>query len=147
MKKKNLLRCALGATVLAVAGLGVMAFANPQVNTTQDKIVVAEEEVKKEVVAEKLIHDFGTIKEDGETVTATFTIYNGTEEAVLLTKVTASCGCTTPSWTKEPIEPGKRGEVKATYNPKGRPGPFDKVITVTTNTEKRLQMHIKGTVE
>ena len=145
MKKKNLFKCALAVTVLAV--VSAMAFAIPQVNTTQDKIVVAEEEVKTGIVIEKLVHDFGTIKESKGSVTATFTIYNGTDEAILLTKVTASCGCTSPDWTKEPIEPGKRGEIKATYNPKGRPGPFDKVITVTTNTEERLQMHIKGTVE
>ena len=145
MKKKDLFKCALAFSVFA--GVSVVAFATPEVNTSQDKVVVADEEVKKEIVVEKLIHDFGTIKEDEGDVTATFTIYNGTDEPIIFTKVTASCGCTSPSYTKEPIEPGQRGEIKATYNPKSRPGPFDKVITATTNTGQRLQMRIKGTVE
>ena len=146
MKKKNLLKCALIAPILI--GLSVVVFAIPQVNTSLGKIVAAaEDEVKKEIVVEKSIHDFGTIKEADGSVTATFTIYNGTDEAFLLTRVTASCGCTTPDWTKEPIEPGQKAEIKATYNPKGRPGAFDKVITATVNTEQRLEMHIKGTVE
>lgn len=100
----------------------------------------------KGIVVEKPEYDFGTIKEADGPVTAVFKVINGTNEAIILTKVQASCGCTTPSYTKEPIEPGKTGEITATYNPSGRPGNFDKTITATTSTNEKLTMRIKGVV-
>ena len=54
---------------------------------------------------------------------------------MVLNNVVASCGCTTPKWTNEPIAPGKEGTVTAIYNSKGRPGNFTKTITVTHNGE------------
>ena len=101
-----------------------------------------------EVTVDKTIHDFGTINENGGTVNATFTITNNTKASILLIHVSASCGCTAPNWTKEPIEPGKTGEVTATFNPKGRIGPFDKSVTImTSGNPDRLTVRIKGTVE
>jgi len=101
-----------------------------------------------EITVDKTVHDFGTIKEDDGNVSATFIITNNTKEAVVITNVVRSCGCTAPEWTKEPIEPGKTGEVKATYDPRGRIGPFDKTITIiTTGNPERIVVRIKGTVE
>ena len=57
----------------------------------------------------------------------------------------ASCGCTTPDWSKEPIAPGKKGFVKASYNPAGRPGNFNKSVTVTSNQGTQV-LYIKGQV-
>ena len=62
-------------------------------------------------------------------------------------RVTASCGCTRPEWTKSPIAPGKTGEVKITYNPKGRPGPFYKTVSIFSNGKKgSYSLAIKGNV-
>ncbi|MDR0412635.1 MAG: DUF1573 domain-containing protein [Dysgonamonadaceae bacterium] len=106
------------------------------------------QEKAKEVTVDKSTHDFGTIAEDAGNVSATFVITNNTDAPIVLTNVKATCGCTTPSWTKTPIEPGKTGEVVATYNPKGRPGPFNKTVTITTNgVPEKLVVHIKGLVE
>ena len=93
-------------------------------------------------------HDFGTIKEEGGPVEYIFTYVNSGKEAVALTNVKASCGCTTPSWTKEPVLPGKKGEIKVSYNPKNRPGNFNKSITVTTTeaTGNTYALTIKGVV-
>jgi len=100
-----------------------------------------------EITVDKTVHDFGSIKEDGGNVSATFIVTNNTKAPIVLTNVLRSCGCTTPVWTKEPIESGKTGDVTATYNPKGRPGPFDKSITImTTGNPERIVVHIKGTV-
>ena len=67
---------------------------------------------------------------------------------IVLTRVIASCGCTTPEWTKEPIAPGKTGDIKITYNPKDRPGPFVKTISVYSNGKTgSFILTIRGEVE
>ena len=78
-------------------------------------------------------HDFGIIKEESGLQTATFEFTNTGNAPLFLSNVKASCGCTTPDWTKEPVQPGAKGFVTATYNPLNRPGKFSKSITVTTN--------------
>ena len=59
--------------------------------------------------------DFGTIKEANGNVSHVFKIKNTGDAPLVLTRVIASCGCTTPEWTKEPIAPGKTGDIKITY--------------------------------
>jgi hypothetical protein len=134
----------LAIIIPALAGLGFMS------STPDDTTKKAQEEAKG-IIVENPEHNFGTIPENGGNVTATFTIINKTEEAIQIVSATASCGCTAATSTKEPIEPGQKGKVTATYNPKGRPGGFDKAITATIKTadgtSKTLTMRIKGTVE
>ena len=96
---------------------------------------------------DKEVHDFGAIQEDAGKVTYKFEFTNTGGAPLLISEVRASCGCTTPEWSKEPVLPGKRGFVSATYDPKNRPGPFDKSITVTTNANPAsVILHIKGEV-
>ena len=60
---------------------------------------------------------------------------------------TASCGCTRPEYPTKPIKPGKKGKVKVTYNPAGRPGEFRKTIKVRTNGKpKKITLSIDGCV-
>ena len=54
----------------------------------------------------------------------------------VITGVQPSCGCTTPDWTKEPIKPGDKGEIRFSFNSNGRVGVQNKSITVTSNAEK-----------
>lgn len=79
------------------------------------------------------VHDFGTFKEEAGVQTYKFEFVNTGNEPLFLTNVKASCGCTATEYTKEPVQPGGKGYVSATYNPSGRPGKFNKSITVTTN--------------
>ncbi len=96
---------------------------------------------------DKIEHDFGKINEADGRVTTVFEFKNEGMEPLVLTNVRASCGCTTPSWTKTPIEPGQTGSISVTYNPNGRPGRFQKTITVTSNaTEATKKLYIKGEV-
>ncbi|HBX51668.1 MAG: hypothetical protein A2W98_05765 [Bacteroidetes bacterium GWF2_33_38] len=92
-------------------------------------------------------HDFGSIKEADGNVTCVFEFNNTGNQPLILSNVKASCGCTTPEWTKEPIAPGAKGSIKATYNPARRPGQFNKSITVTSNSENPTTvLFIKGDV-
>lgn len=99
------------------------------------------------ITFEKTEHDFGKINEADGRVTTVFEFKNEGMEPLILSNVRASCGCTTPKWTKEPIEPGQNGQITVTYNPNGRPGRFQKTITVTSNaTEATKRLFIKGEV-
>lgn len=98
-----------------------------------------------EIKFESLVHDFGTFPEESGKVSTEFVFTNSGDADLVLQKVRASCGCTTPDWTKTPVKPGEKGTIKVTYNASGRPGMFNKTITVTSNAgEKRLS--IKGDV-
>jgi hypothetical protein len=92
-------------------------------------------------------HDFGVIVEADGLASHTFIIKNTGGDPLVITRVTASCGCTRPEWTKSPIEPGKTGEVTISYNPKGRPGPFLKSVAVLSNAKnRRTLLYVKGNV-
>ena len=99
------------------------------------------------ITFEKTEHDFGKINEADGRVSTVFEFKNEGMTPLVLSNVRASCGCTTPKWTREPIEPGQTGEITVTYNPSGRPGRFQKTITVTSNaTEGTKKLTIKGEV-
>ncbi len=93
------------------------------------------------------IHDFGEIREDGGTVTHSFNFANTGGQPLIIHNVRASCGCTSPDWTRQPIQPDKTGFVKATFDPRNRPGNFNKSIVVTTNgAEPTVVLRITGKV-
>lgn len=99
------------------------------------------------ITFEKTDHDFGKINEADGKVTTVFTFKNEGMESLVLSNVRASCGCTTPKWPRQPIEPGQTGEITVTYNPNGRPGRFTKTVTITSNaTEPTTRVTIKGEV-
>lgn len=91
--------------------------------------------------------DFETINENDGKVTHVFEFTNTGNAPLILTNVQASCGCTTPMWSREPVAPNGTGSITVTYNPKNRPGPFNKSITITNNSEvNKIVLHIKGDV-
>jgi len=91
--------------------------------------------------------DFGTIKEVDGPVTHIFKFKNSGNSPLILSKVTASCGCTTPDWTKEPVPPRGEGQIKVTFNPARRKGSFKKSVTIRSNSSTPVVMlHIKGVV-
>ncbi len=89
--------------------------------------------------------DFGKIK-TGVPVTHEFEFVNSGNAPLSIMNVKASCGCTTPEWTKDPIPPGGTGYIKAIYNA-ANIGAFNKTITVTANVEGNVVLTIKGQVE
>lgn len=95
---------------------------------------------------EKDNHDFGNVPE-GTMATHEFKFKNTGNQPIIIANVQASCGCTTPDWTKTPVLPGKSGIVKAMYSSAGRPGVFNKTVTVTSNAATpSTVLSIKGTV-
>lgn len=101
----------------------------------------------EKVVFNSQTHNFGSIAEEAGPVTHEFRFKNTGTDSLLIAEVNASCGCTTPSWSKESIAPGDSGFVQAQYNPMNRPGPFNKNLTVTfSSIESPIQLFIRGNV-
>jgi len=110
--------------------------------------VAAAAQQKPKAVFEKMEHDFGAFKEAAGVQTTTFKFENKGAIPLILSNVRASCGCTTPKWTREPIAPNATGEIQVSYNPKNRPGSFNKTVTVSSNAENStVVLRIKGSVE
>jgi len=84
------------------------------------------------IVFAKQSHDFGDITQ-GEKVKTVFTFTNDGTEPLVLSKVATTCGCTAPSWPREPVMPGEAGEIEVEFNSSGKMGMQNKVITVYSN--------------
>ena len=89
-------------------------------------------------------HDFGKIPQ-GKPVYYIFEIQNISNAPLKLDNVQASCGCTTPEWSKEPIPAGATDKIKVGYNAANE-GSFEKYITITYNGNQTKQIKIRGTV-
>lgn len=93
------------------------------------------------------LYDFGNIAENGGPAVHEFVFTNASGRPIKILSVQASCGCTTPDWSKNTIAPGATGFIQANFNPKGRPGYFNKTLTVTTDFEPTsIILQIKGQV-
>lgn len=95
---------------------------------------------------DKQVHNFGNFSEDEPVQKCVFTFTNAGTAPLIINQAVASCGCTVPSYTKAPIKPGEKGEIKVTYNGRGAfPGHFKKTITVRTNGVTELtRLYIEG---
>lgn len=103
---------------------------------------------KPQIVFESLEHDFGSFKESDGVHTTTFKFTNKGAVPLVLSNVRASCGCTTPKWTREPVKPNDSGEIQVSYDPKNRPGAFNKTVMVSSNAENGTTvLRITGRVE
>jgi hypothetical protein len=110
-------------------------FAKAQPATTEAQDVLKLKETE---------HDFGKIPQ-GKPVYYTFQIINTGAQALKLDDVHASCGCTTPEWSREPIAAGATGLIKVGYNAAAE-NYFEKFITITYNSNQSKQLKIYGTV-
>jgi hypothetical protein len=123
-----------------------VAFAGVLATSAQTTPAAPENKNQAEITFDKEVHDFGVIAQNNP-ATYTFTFKNTGKEPLIITNAAASCGCTTPEWTKEPIMPGKKGFVKATYNAASL-GVFNKAVTVMSNAKKaQVTLYIKGDVK
>jgi hypothetical protein len=99
------------------------------------------------ITFEKTEHDFGNLTE-GEVLEYDFRFTNTGEQDLLIANAQASCGCTVPEYSKEPVAPGKTGRIRVQFNSDKRAGPFNKQITVTANTSPpETMLTIKGVVK
>lgn len=102
---------------------------------------------KAVVEFEKTDHDFGNVQQSDGNAVYDFVFLNTGDAPLILTNVKASCGCTTPVWTKDPVAPGQKGTIKVSYDAGNRPGGFNKSITVSSNAEvATVVLTIRGNV-
>lgn len=96
---------------------------------------------------DKETHDYGNV-EFGGNGQCTFVFKNTGNAPLIISNAKGSCGCTVPSWPKEPIAPGKTGTITVKYDTK-RPGAINKSVTITSNAgnEPTKVIRIKGNVE
>ncbi len=124
--------------------------------TSQAQTKVDQTKVQEKVVVEKIVgpeiqfnytsYDYGTIIKGEHDGGCEFVFTNIGTEPLILSNAQASCGCTTPTWTREPVLPGKTGIIKVKYNM--GIGVFNKNITVTSNAKTdRVVLKISGKVE
>ncbi|NJN25043.1 MAG: DUF1573 domain-containing protein [Cyclobacteriaceae bacterium] len=119
--------------------LALLVFLSISIAAAQDRATFAFEEET---------FDFGTFKEENGPVEHKFVFVNKGNAPLIIEGVRASCGCTTPAWSKEPIPPGEKGFVVAKYDPKNRPGSFRKSLTITSNADPASKViFIQGMVE
>ncbi|MBQ6770045.1 MAG: DUF1573 domain-containing protein [Bacteroidales bacterium] len=96
---------------------------------------------------DKKEHDFGTLLQ-GEVVTCSFHFTNTGNAPLIISDVKTSCGCTIGDFPREPIAPGKDGNIKATYDSKGHHGFQSRSLTVVANTNpNQTTLQLKGTVK
>ena len=136
MKRTTTLFYACIAILLTVVTLSVPAMAKKK-----------NEGAKAMPKFSETIYDFGNIKEKGGPVSHEFEFTNIGNGNLVITDASAECGCTRPEYSDKPIAPGKKGKIKVTFNPIGRPGAFTKQVTIRTNGDPRkVRLKIRGTV-
>lgn len=103
----------------------------------------------QEIKFDKLTHNFGKFSESAPKVECVFNFTNVGNKPLVINQAVASCGCTVPQYTKQPIKPGEKGQIKVTYNGAGKfPGHFKKSITVRTNgVVEMTRLYVEGDME
>lgn len=130
--------------LLTVFSVGTLSAQNT--NTWQQEDGEFIETTKPIFLFDEESYDFGDMVE-GEKYEYTFKFKNIGAEPMILKNVKASCGCTTPSWPREPIMPGETNEINVIFNSKGKRGSINKAITITSNAvEPVKRIFIKGKI-
>ena len=123
-------------TILAVAIFGFGAIAQEKTQNPNAPTINFETEVV----------DYGSI-EKGANGEREFKFFNKGKEPLIITNARGSCGCTVPSWPKEPIAPGASAVIKVKYDTQ-RVGPINKSVTVNSNADTPVKvLRIKGQVK
>ena len=111
-------------------------------------MVTVQAQKPAEIKFEETTHHFGEFSQETPKQSCTFFFTNVGEEPLVINQAVASCGCTVPKYSKEPIQPGEKGMIEVSYNGKGKNlGFFKKSITVRTNGAVELtRLYIDGTM-
>ena len=130
---------------LMAASMSLQA-TEPQKTTVN--VTTTQTEKRAEIKFETLNHDFGTFSANDPVVKCVFKFTNVGDAPLIIHQAIASCGCTVPTYTKEPVKPGESGQIEVTYNGKGKfPGRFTKNITVRTNGKETATVRLTITGE
>lgn len=104
--------------------------------------------IPSQIKFKSTVHDFDTIAEVDGVVSCEFEFTNTSKEPYAIGSTGVSCGCTTPEYSKSPVAPGGKAKIKVFFDPKNRPGYFEKSILVVSAKDKRImdKIIIKGYV-
>lgn len=121
----------------------LLLFLTPFVGRAQEE---TKQKDKGEMKFEKTRHNFGIFAQDTAIVTYDFVFTNIGKAPLIIHQASASCGCTVPEYTLEPIMPGGKGKITVTYNGKSKqPGVFRKSITIHNNGKQSpVRLYIEG---
>ena len=132
--------------VTALASISFSQFSCDNRQQGETSKATASAKMPKITFAENGIYDFGTLAE-GDTVEHSFAFTNTGEFPLIINNITASCGCTTPEWPREPVAPGEKSSVKVRFNSRGKSGEQNKTITIFANTDPAMtDLHFKALV-
>jgi hypothetical protein len=118
--------------LLLAAGLAFAATA-AHAQAPAPKMAKAAKVAGPQIEFSEVKYDFGSIKQ-GDIVDHTFKFKNTGTQPLVISNIGVSCGCTTPAWTKEPVQPGKMGTISAKFNSAGKEGMQNKVLTIDSNS-------------
>lgn len=141
MKKKTFIIMALSLLAFGVTPL-------VQAETSATLTSVAQDEKQAEIKFEVTKIDLGTFAEKDGEQRCSFEFTNEGDAPLVINQAFASCGCTVPTYTKDPVKPGEKGKIDVTYNGKGKfPGHFSKTITIRSNAKTEIvRLTIEGTM-
>ncbi len=140
--KKNIILCLLVLGFAATA-----SFATSATDSIPTRVVQKKGE-KADIQFDKLRADVGTFPAKDPIRKCQFKFKNTGQVPLIINQVFASCGCTVPTYPKEPIQPGKSGVIEITYNGTNKfPGHFMKTVTVRSNAKREIiRLTVEGTM-
>lgn len=141
---KNILFGCCAMALIMISG-SAMAQSEAPAQTTPEKKEAAPSPFAGKVKFEKETIDFGSTKLN-KPVTVQFEFTNVSPKPLIIESAQPSCGCTTPDWTKQPILPGKKGTIKATYNAASLGHQSKTVFVNFKGIDPTLELHLKGDV-
>lgn len=132
-----------------VASLALLAMVSMPLFTAEAhplRVSTEQNENVAEIKFDTLRVNLGTFKESDGVQSCSFTFTNTGVAPLVIHQAFASCGCTVPSYSKDPVKPGQKGEIKVTYNGAGKfPGRFQKTVTVRSNAKNEIvRLTIEG---
>ena len=174
MEKSKQIWIALGAVVLLLVGLnfagvfnGLTGSGEEDKDAARNSLVTGETSVTPQITKdgqtapaqpaeptgptttvefEEIEFDFGVV-DAGEKVKHVYQFKNTGSEPLIISNAKGSCGCTVPSWPKDPIPPGSTGEIEVQFDSKNKKGKQSKRVTITANTDPaQTFLTIKGEV-
>mgnify|MGYP002634807682 CR=1 FL=1 len=132
--------------LFSFAVLGIISTGIAQTTSKVEMPQVADTKDGAKIEFESETIDYGTIENNADG-NREFKFKNTGNAPLVITTAKGSCGCTVPTWPKEPIKPGDSGDIEVSFDTAGKPNRQNKTITLTTNTESgREVLTLKGSV-
>jgi len=133
-------------TSLLIFGFGFISMAQDAHAPAAKDTAAKENPNAAEMTFTQELHDYGTIKQ-GADGSCEFKFKNTGKDPLIISNARGSCGCTVPTWPKEPILKGQTATIQVHYDTK-RVGAFTKTVTIESNAKTATKvLTIKGVVE